>query len=164
MKNLNQYIQDKFELNKNTKIYYNYHPKTVDELRDILEERLKEDKNADLNDIDISGLTTLKYLNSRAYIFGLFEYLDPHDINISHWDVSNITDMYQLFVDCRNFTGKGLENWNVSNVENMVSMFAGCKNLKTDLNDWNVNKNTATDGMFWHSSLQNNPPKWYKYK
>ena len=59
MKKLNQYIQEKFELNKNTKVIYKYFPITKEELRKILEERLKKDKNANLNDIDVSRLDDL---------------------------------------------------------------------------------------------------------
>ena len=62
MKKLNQYIQEKFILNKNTKPKYQYFLKTKGELRSILEERLAKDKNANLNDINVSEITDMSEL------------------------------------------------------------------------------------------------------
>ena len=87
MKNLNNYILEKLNI-KDIKHQYNYFPKTRGELRQILEERLKEDKNANLNDIDVSKITNMSCL---------FSDLDPHNIDISKWDVSNVTNMGSMF-------------------------------------------------------------------
>ena len=90
MKNLNNYIIERLHITKKTSIY-NYFPKTKEELRKILEERLTKDKNADLNDIDVSQITNM---------FELFYKLDPHNIDISNWDVSNVTNMSYMFLNC----------------------------------------------------------------
>ena len=42
--------------------------------------------------------------------------------NISEWDVSNVTDMYQLFKNKQNFNDD-ISSWDVSNVTNMSEMF-----------------------------------------
>ena len=134
MKNLKSIIQEKLRLCKDTKVEktYNYHPKTREELRKILEERLEKDKNANLNDIDVSNITDMGTTN----FIGLFEDLDPHNIDISEWNVSKVTNMRGMFYSCTHFNSD-LNNWNVSNVTNMVHMFN-------------------------NSPLENNPPKWYK--
>ena len=119
MKNLNNYILEKLNI-KDIKHQYNYFPKTKGELRQILEERLKEDQDADLNDIDVSEITNMK---------DLFGHLAPHNIDISEWNVSNVTDMYKMFYDCNSFNSD-LSNWDVSNVTDMYNMFDGCSSLK----------------------------------
>ena len=149
MKDIITYIQEGFKLGKNkveNKIEHKYFPKNKWELQDILRKRLTEDKNANLNDIDVSKVSNM---------FDIFDSTDPHNIDISEWDVSNVKNMSMMFFECKNFncdlsdwdvsnvvqfdhtfygckkfTGKGLENWNVSNVEYMVNMFDGCDSLK----------------------------------
>ena len=60
----------------------------------------------------------------------LFRDLDPRNIKIDQWDVSNVKDMNSMFMRCENFEGKGLEKWDVSNVEDMDWMFYECESLK----------------------------------
>ena len=93
MKNLKDIILERLHITKKTSIY-NYFPKTKEELVKILEERLAKDKNADLNDIDVSKITDMSYM-----LYGL----NPHNIDISNWDVSNVTDMHQMFYGCYEF-------------------------------------------------------------
>ena len=58
MKTLNNYITEKLVIGKNI-IHKKIQVSTKDELRDILETRLREDKNADLNDLDVSTITDM---------------------------------------------------------------------------------------------------------
>ena len=63
MKILQNYITEKILINKNSKISYNYHPKTKDELEDIIKRRIKSEGNeCDLNDIDTSNITDMSHL------------------------------------------------------------------------------------------------------
>jgi len=145
MVTLKQYIKESFKIGRNKMAdIYNYHPKTKDELKDILIEKLEKDDNAYLNDIDTSKITDMS---------GLFFGLDPHNIDISDWDVSNVTNMRYMFRNCSNFKGNGLENWDVSNVENMYYMFEYCKNFNADLSNWNISKNCNIIKMF--SNIKN---------
>ena len=66
MKTINNYILEKLNLSS---IGYTCEPKDKHELRHIIEERLKKDKDANLNDIDISNIKQLG---------NLFYKLDPH--------------------------------------------------------------------------------------
>ena len=183
MKNLQSIIQEKLRLSKDTKVdIYNYHPKTREELRKILEERLASNPDANLNDIDVSNITDM---GPDASNIGLFENLDPHNIDISEWNVSNVTNMGYMFDRCENFNSD-LSKWDVSNVINMDSMFYKCKNFNSDLSKWDVSNvknmysmfyNSIFNGdisewdvsnvknmydMFKNSPLEKNPPKWYK--
>ena len=98
-----------------------------EELKEIIKDRLEKDPNADLNDIDVSGITDMSYL---------FCVLDPHNIDISKWDVSNVKDMRFMFNRCENFNSD-LSKWDVSNVENISYMFNDCDSMKK-LPEWYV--------------------------
>ena len=124
---------------------YRYFPEDFDELRSLLEQLLEErGKDADLNDIDVSKITT--FYNGDNY-FGLFEGLDPHNIKIDLWNVSNVINMFSTFDGCKNFNSD-LSKWDVSKVKNMAFMFKYCENFNSDLSNWNVSKVEYMRWMF----------------
>ena len=47
------------------------------------------------------------------------------NIDISSWNVSNVTNMSHMFSECKAFN-KDISSWNVSNVTNMYGMFNNC--------------------------------------
>ena len=105
-------MQEKLVDNSN----YNYHPKTKEELQEIIEQRIYEEgTNVDLNDIDVLNINDMSYL---------FKYLNFNG-DISKWDVSNVTNMMCMFEWCENFN-QDISDWNVSKVTNMKNMFNGC--------------------------------------
>ena len=118
MKNLKDIIQERLHINKDIKSYnynYNYHPKTRDELKELVDKLIKERGNeADLNDIDTSEITDMSALFFKSSFNG----------DISNWDVSNVKDMISLFRESK-FTGENgnISNWDVSNVEDMYGIF-----------------------------------------
>ena len=115
MKTLQNYIIEKILINKNSKIVYNYYPKTKDELKDIIDKRIESEGNeCDLNDIDTSNITNMSYLFEDSDFNG----------DISKWDVSNVRDMWSMFAYSK-FNGD-ISNWDVSNVTNMKAMFENC--------------------------------------
>ena len=116
MKQINKYISEKLHINKDTTNYYNYHPKTRDELKELVDKLIKErGKDADLNDIDTSEITDMNYMFYRSKFNG----------DISNWNVSNVESMYRMFYHSK-FTGKNgdIFNWDVSNVQDMSYMFS----------------------------------------
>ena len=122
------------------RIIINYRPKTRKELREIIDDLLKErGDNADLNDIDVSNVDDLSNLFA------------PHptikNINISLWNVSNVKNMETMFYNCFHFNCD-LSNWDVSNVINMNHMFYGCHKFTSDISDWDVSKVEDMHGMF----------------
>ena len=90
MKTLQQFITEKILINKNSKIAYNYHPKTKDELKKIIKLRIESDGNeCDLNDIDTSNILDMSYL---------FEYSDFNgDISPLKSLYSNKYDISRIF-------------------------------------------------------------------
>ena len=154
MKNLNAYIHENTCINEKLTIVhksYSCAPKTKDELRTIIEERLADDPNVDLNDIDVSGITDMSYL---------FYGLNPHNIDISQWDVSNVEDMKFMFYRCEYFNSD-LSNWDVSNVKYSFCMFEQCLKFDSDLSNWNVSKIYDMDDMFFDCRSMAKLPTWY---
>ena len=113
MKSLANYIQEALKVRSTSKVNeYNYHPKTRNELKELVKKLIKERGNdADLNDINTSGVSDMHdvFYNSRF------------NGNISNWDVSNVKDMQWMFGNSE-FNGD-ISNWDVSNVEDMKDMF-----------------------------------------
>ena len=148
MKNLNTYITEKLKIVHKS---YSCVPKTKDELRKIIKERLEKDPNADLNDINVNNIIDMSIL---------FNGLDPHNIDISRWDVSNVENMEFMFNRCENFNSD-LSKWDVSKVNNMYSMFNGCTKFNSDLNNWDVSKYNNMWGAFINCDSMKKLPDWY---
>ena len=151
MKSLNQYIKEKLIINKdyrdNTIVV-----KSFKELRKIIEQRYEEkgpgteQDPVDFNDIDVSDIDSF-YNNDK----GIFSRTDFKYIDISYWDVSNVTDMSYMFFECEELESVGdLSNWDVSNVKSMNSMFFYCAELKStgDISKWDVSNVNDMGNMF----------------
>ena len=88
----------------------------------------------------------------------LFYNSDFHG-DISEWDVSSVKDMTGMF--CKSKFNGDISNWDVSNVENMEKMFAWSE-FNGNISNWDVSSLKNIDHTFVRSPLENNPPKWYK--
>ena len=142
MKTLQNYITEKILINKNSKIVYNYHPKTRDELEDIIKQKIESEGNkCDLNDIDTSNIIDMS---------DLFEYSDFNG-DISKWNVSNVKTMYGMFYKSE-FNGD-ISKWNVSNVTDMVSMFMK-SNFNSDISNWDVSNVTNSTNIFHNCPIE----------
>ena len=116
MKSLTQFIQEKLIIKKNKAVNYKYFPKTREELKNLVLQRIKSEGNEiDLNDIDVSNVTDMSAL------FGLTGF----NGDISHWDVSNVTDMGGMFYGCSKFN-QDISHWDVSKVKTMNYIFSNC--------------------------------------
>jgi len=133
-----------------------YHPKTPEELREIIFDKYnklgpgtKQDP-IDFNDIDVKYLDALCYSN-EIIPTGVFSNIEFEYIDVSYWDVSNIKNMDSVFAHCKKLKEIELSHWDVSNVEDMNSVFAHCNSLeKIDLSEWDVSKVKNMQGMFYN--------------
>ena len=152
MKSLNQYIREKLIINKNYSGINIVAPRTFDELKEIIDDR--DDKLGpgtkenpiDFNDIDVSHIRSFCNNVGNGGIFDntFFKYID-----ISGWDVSNVTNMSCMFFGCEGLKSVGdISGWDVSKVTNMASMFCDCCSLNQDLSDWDVSSVTNMARMF----------------
>ena len=65
-------------------------------------------------------------------------------LNLSSFNTSNVTEMAHMFLNCSSINNLNLSNFNTSNVTSMFLMFDGCSNL-IDLNLSNFNTCNLTD-------------------
>ena len=154
MKNLNTYIQENTCINEKLVVVHKSYactPETKKELREILRERLEDDPNADLNDINVSKMTNMS---------DVFWGLNPCNIDISQWDVSNVKNMNRMFWCCKNFNSN-LNKWDVSNVEDMNCMFWGCEKFDSDLSNWDVSKIKYMNHVFVGCDSMKELPDWF---
>jgi surface protein len=73
---------------------------------------------------------------------------------ISDWDVSQVTDMSELFKDKTTFNDD-ISNWDVSNVTNMYAMFYNAQSFNQDIGAWNVSSVTNMTNMFLEATSFN---------
>ena len=154
MKSLNQYIKEKLIINKD----YNDGKilvKSFDELRKIIEDRYKklgpgtEQNPIDFNDIDVSNIDS--FFDNK----GIFEGTKFKYIDISDWDVSEVTDMNRMFYMCKELKSVGnISGWDVSNVTDMSSMFYGCTYFNQNISSWDVSSVTDKSCMFLDCPLK----------
>ena len=123
MKTLTSHINEALKIGKNLSSFstYSWRPKTKDELKSIINDRIEKDGfNCDLNDIDTSLITDMSELFADSKFNG----------DISKWDVSNVTNMGWMFAQSV-FNGD-ISNWDISKVTDMSHMFIGAK-FKQDI-------------------------------
>ena len=107
-------------------------------------------------DIDVSNWDVSNVTNTA----GMFFYCKNLDCDLSNWDVSNVTNTAGMFYFCKNFDCD-LSHWNVSNVKYMYLMFHNCKKFNSDMSNWNVTKAKFTLNMF-DGCDKMTIPNWYK--
>ena len=87
-------------------------------------------------------------LTSTAYWFADMVNLTTIT-DISNLNTDNVTDMYGMFMFCRNLTSLDVNGFNTSNVTNMESMFYECSSLTSlDVSKFNTSKVTNMMAMF----------------
>ena len=142
MKSINQYITEKLFVKRKT---YNYFPETKEELKEIINKRIKEEGNeVDLNDIDTSEITDMS---------DLFSNMNKFNGDISEWDVYNVTNMESMFDGCDKFN-QDISNWDVSNVTDMSGMFYECKKFNKDISNWNVSNVNYAINIFAYCPIE----------
>ena len=75
--------------------------------------------------------------------------------NIAEWDVSAMSNMYQLFYNKPTFNAD-IGKWNVASVSNMRNMFDGATAFNGNIGSWNVGSAVSTmRGMFYGATAFN---------
>ena len=114
-------------------------------------------KVTDINNI-FKGCTALNSIETRNwkvtdYTASIFDRKIPtvKTIDVSGWDLSNVTTLENVFRGCNALTGiTGLNTWNTINITNMGHMFYGDKELTNvgGLGYWNTTNVISMNDMF----------------
>lgn len=108
------------------------------------------------NDEDVTGVCTSRVTNTVALFYigaDSNNTVIDNEFNqdISHWDMSNVTDARAMFIACISFN-QPIGDWDVSNITDMTDMFVAARSFNQDIGDWNVSSVTNMKGMFARAS------------
>ena len=122
---------------------YCFQPQTTDELRTAVELWVSDETSA----VQAYGEINTWDVSNVTDMENMFD--DAYDFNgdLSSWDVSNVTDMKYMFYNAGSFNGD-LSSWDVSNVTDMESMFDNAYNFNGDLSSWDVSSVQNMENMF----------------
>ncbi len=119
-----------------------------DNIESIVKDEVKRLGNdADLNHIDVSGVTDMNNLFSDSIFNG----------DISKWNVGNVENMNWMFRNSK-FNGD-ISKWDVGNVVDMWGMFFNSK-FNQDISGWDVSNVKSMRGMFYESKFNQDISNW----
>ena len=103
----------------------------------------KKIKNDDDNKMELK----LRIINKKI----MEQIIIRNDLDLSKWNISNVTNMSYLFSDCNSLISlPDISKWNTSNVTNMSYLFSDCYSLISvpDISKWNTNNVTNMSYLF----------------
>jgi surface protein len=100
------------------------------------------------NDEDLTVVCTTRVTDMHFMFFDNEVFNQP----IDNWDVSNVTDMSNMFETA--IFNQPIGNWDVSSVTNMSGMFSENISFNQDLSNWSVGNVTECYGFSY------NTPQW----
>ena len=91
-----------------------------------------------------SGITDMSFLFKAG---DGFSGTTSFNGDISHWDTSSVTDMYEMFREAQSFN-QDISNWDTGNVTNMEGMFRHARDFNQDIGSWDTSSVANTYAMF----------------
>lgn len=108
----------------------------------------------------INSLNTSKVILMNNIFYGCKSLTS---LDLSNWDVHNVTNLQFAFYGCLSLTNNPIKNWELDNVVNLSSMFSNCKAMTTPPitvfgNASNPSKSINYSGLYtnWETVSYNN--------
>ena len=120
------------------------------QLKTAVDEWIADEASAVIEYGDINTWNVSNVTN----MWGLFMSKINFNSDISNWDVSNVTSMSYMFNTARAFN-QDISSWDTSSVVNMYGMFSGAHVFNQDISGWNVS-NVNNLGLTFHRALSFN--------
>lgn len=102
--------------------------------------------------INFNNCVHTDYTESMGFMF--YRCQNLKELDVSGFDVANVTDMKVMFYECQSLTELDVSRFDTANVTDMGFMFSRCLNLtKLDVSGFDTGNVTSMESMF--SSCQN---------
>ena len=108
------------------------------------------------NEEDVTKVVTTKVTNMSELFFIDFNTFSDFNQDISSWDVSNVADMSEMFLNASSFN-QPIGDWDVSNVTDMSEMFEEAFAFNQPVGNWDVSNVNNMNGMFEAAFAFNQP-------
>ena len=105
--------------------------------QDISIKTCESKKCYDLSKLDTSKITNMNEIFKNSKFNG----------DISTWDVSNVTNMLDMFFFAKDFN-QPINDWDTSNVTNMSYMFYEARSFNQPIDSWDISKVIEMSYMF----------------
>ena len=128
-----------------------FSPKTRKELKDAINMCLKLSDDCSKGPHGPIGTWDVSQVTDMSDVFSSHSSFNG---DISNWDVSRVTDMGFMFEWAGSFNGD-ISNWDVSQVTDMQGMFAYARSFNGDISNWDVSQVTDMQGMFEYATSFN---------
>ena len=147
MKSINEYIQEKLIINSLQEKLIIKKNKKMDykyfpETKEELKEIIKQRIKDEGNEVDLNDIDVSNITDMSELFWGT-----EFNGDISGWDVSNVNNMFRMFYMCNKFN-QDISSWNVSNVTDMSDMFYTCTSFNQDISAWDVSNVNDNDNIF----------------
>jgi surface protein len=125
-------------------------PASRAELKTAVDEWIEDEASAVIKYGDINTWNVSNVTNMWALFMSKINF----NSDISNWDVSNVTNMSYMFNTARAFN-QDISSWDTSSVVNMYGVFSGASVFNQDISGWNVS-NVNNLGVAFHRALSFN--------
>ncbi len=140
-------INESFSTNLNWPYNWSSYCQTLinnDNIHQAVDEWIADSVSAEANYGHISNWDVSNVTNMN----NLFQGAVNFNSDISLWDVSSVINMYLIFNNAYNFN-QDISLWDVSGVTNMIGMFFNAHSFNQDLSLWNVSSVIYMSQMFY---------------
>lgn len=99
----------------------------------------------------VTDFSVVKTMNTSSCtnMYQMFAMIGAKELDLSHFDTSNVTDMSFMFTSSTYLEKLNVKGWNTKNVTTMQQMFNACSGLtELDLSGWDVTSVTDFGSMF----------------